>query len=595
MNRSLKLTLISSLVVIASSFAPHVYAAEPLASVEGDMPDSLRKLVYSVIGTVEDSPRSLAQARRRAEKAAREAASVMRSQGYYSATVEFRIDTSETDKSEKPDKRQPVLLITPGTQFTVSDVEIFFDGIQPDISSELYKSLKLKPTGPALAADVVSDEMNVINTLRSRGFADATELPRQVVVDHQSKTMKVRFNIAAGDKTKFGKVIQSGSAQLSGNWPKMVAPFETGGLYNEKQLHDLTSRVLATNAFKGASAELDEAHIRNEDGSVTRNVLLHIDQGKRNTISGEIGVSTSDGSGVDLIYERRNPFLYAETVQLKSTIKTNQISVGLNYKIPYAWRVDRSLDAGIEIAREETDAFTGERLTSKAVITQKFNRHYKVSAGLGFEASQYLENGQDVRAYLIEGLGHATYDARDSLLDPSVGYLLEADAIPSYNFGAADGLFTTVELGASLYQRISGSIVAAGRAKAGTIFGAGQDSVPLNRRYYAGGGGSVRGFGYQTISPLDATDANIGGRSLIEGSFELRYRGESPYGFAVFADAGTVGRESFSEFETVRYGLGAGLRYHTSFAPLRADIAVPLNKRPGDADVQVYISIGQAF
>ena len=45
----------------------------------------------------------------------------------------------------------------------------------------------------------------------------------------------------------------------------------------------------------------------------------------------------------------------------------------------------------------------------------------------------------------------------------------------------------------------------------------------------------------------------------------------------------------------MRAGAGLGLRYYAGFGPLRADIAVPLDKRTGDADFQIYISIGQAF
>jgi len=79
---------------------------------------------------------------------------------------------------------------------------------------------------------------------------------------------------------------------------------------------------------------------------------------------------------------------------------------------------------------------------------------------------------------------------------------------------------------------MSDKLTAAGRVKIGTIFGADQDSVPLNRRYYGGGGGSVRGFEYQSISPKNEDGESIGGRSLIEASAELRYRGSGKLGYA---------------------------------------------------------------
>jgi translocation and assembly module TamA len=45
----------------------------------------------------------------------------------------------------------------------------------------------------------------------------------------------------------------------------------------------------------------------------------------------------------------------------------------------------------------------------------------------------------------------------------------------------------------------------------------------------------------------------------------------------------------------MRYAAGLGLRYYTGFGPIRLDIAVPLNRRPGDAPVAAYIGVGQAF
>jgi len=87
----------------------------------------------------------------------------------------------------------------------------------------------------------------------------------------------------------------------------------------------------------------------------------------------------------------------------------------------------------------------------------------------------------------------------------------------------------------------------------------------------------------------------IGGRTRIDGSAEVRYKGGGPIGYVGFIDAGTVSREQASGLDDVRFGAGVGVRYYTNFAPLRADIAIPLNPRKGDADFQIYISIGQAF
>ncbi len=575
---------------------PVACAQVPLATVEGEMPGELKNLISDVMGDVESPPRSLAQARRRVEKASEKATSVMRSQGYYSADIDARVieAPAHADASKRVPPR-PVLTISPGQQFRIGALDVAYSGSPPDIAEQTFQKITLAKGDPALAAEVVAGELQAVNYLNANGFPEAKASERKAVVDHKTKTMAVTYNISAGQKTRFGQIRQTGTAYLVKSWPQMIAPFKPGDDFDVRKLNTLSSRVIGTGVFDGATATLSDEATPNADGTVTRDVILDVEQGAINTVSGEIGFSTTDGSGVDLIYERRNFIGYAQTLTLSSSVKTNQISFGTDYNIPFAWREDRELDLGAEIAQEDTDAFTGDRVSANALMTQKINKKLKAGLGFGLEASQFDENGADVRSYLFEGLGRATYDSRNSLFDPEKGYFAETSLVPTYNFGDQSGFFTTAELGGSTYRRVSDSFVVAGRAKLGTIFGGDLASIPLNRRFYAGGGGSVRGFGYQTISPENAQGELIGGRSITEVGAELRYKGKGPIGYVAFLDAGSVTQEQSPTFSDVRAGVGLGLRYYTSFAPLRADIAIPLNKRDGDEDVQLYISIGQSF
>lgn len=582
----------------ALCFTGHAsYAAEPLAKIEGDLPAPLKDLLRDVLGEAEAPPRSLAQARRRVQKAAESAMSVMRSQGYYGAIIDARIiEAPSVEDTAQRTPPQGVLNIITGPLFTLNPLNIAYEGSTvPDITQDILGIITVKNGEAALSAKIIAAELQIINHLTANGYPDAIALERKAIVDHNTKTMALTYNIRAGLKTRFGDIEQTGTAYLVNSWPDMVAPFKAGDEFDIKDLNSLSSRVLSTGSFKSATAILSDDAVQNDDGTVTRNVLLNIEQGQKNTISGEAGISTTDGSGVDLSYQRRNFIGYAQTLTLLASVKTNQISLGAHYNIPFAKRVDRAQDINGEIAREDTDAFTGERVGANALITQKFSRRFRASLGLGFEASQFEENGFETTSLLFEGLGRATYDSRNNILNPSKGVFIEADFIPTYNFGEEDGIFTAATLGASTYWRLSDKFTAAGRGKLGTIFGGDLATIPLNRRFFGGGGGSVRGWGFQSISPINDQGDLTGGRSLSEVSAELRYKGESPFGFTAFVDAGSVTEREYPDFSDIRTGAGFGLRYHTSFAPLRADIAFPLNKREGDDAFQVYISIGQAF
>jgi translocation and assembly module TamA len=139
-------------------------------------------------------------------------------------------------------------------------------------------------------------------------------------------------------------------------------------------------------------------------------------------------------------------------------------------------------------------------------------------------------------------------------------------------------------------------VVLAGRSAFGTLFGAAREQVPADLRFYAGGGGSVRGFKFQSAGRLDDDHKPIGGRSLVELSGEVRLRLTDTIGTVAFVDAGTAFGPSLPDFsQTLRVGAGPGLRYFSPIGPLRLDIGFPINRRPSDDAFQLYVSLGQAF
>jgi translocation and assembly module TamA len=52
---------------------------------------------------------------------------------------------------------------------------------------------------------------------------------------------------------------------------------------------------------------------------------------------------------------------------------------------------------------------------------------------------------------------------------------------------------------------------------------------------------------------------------------------------------------------TLRFGVGAGVRYYTPIGPIRVDVALPTKRRSGpgvvnpDDRFEIYIGLGQAF
>ena len=187
-------------------------------------------------------------------------------------------------------------------------------------------------------------------------------------------------------------------------------------------------------------------------------------------------------------------------------------------------------------------------------------------------------------------------DTRDSKLNPTSGTRLALLVEPTYEINAG-ATFVKLRAEASAYRALDADkrFVVAGRVAAGSIYGADLASIPANRRFYAGGGGSVRGYGYQDIGPVNAAGQPTGGRSVLEASGEVRIQVTETIGIVPFVDAGLVSASQSFAGSEFKLGAGVGLRYGTPFGPLRIDVAVPLNKGPLDPDYGIYAGIGQAF
>jgi translocation and assembly module TamA len=158
--------------------------------------------------------------------------------------------------------------------------------------------------------------------------------------------------------------------------------------------------------------------------------------------------------------------------------------------------------------------------------------------------------------------------------------------------------FASGRISVSTYQRLTDSdrYVIAAFGAVSSIQGASLAELPADKRIYAGGGGSIRAYGYQMAGPLDANNNPIGGKSSLEVSLEARMKITDTIGIVPFVDAGSYYRSGLPELgRQLFWGPGLGFRYYTPFGPVRLDVATPFKRRRADSPIQVYISLGQAF
>jgi outer membrane protein assembly factor BamA len=103
--------------------------------------------------------------------------------------------------------------------------------------------------------------------------------------------------------------------------------------------------------------------------------------------------------------------------------------------------------------------------------------------------------------------------------------------------------------------------------------------IPVNRRFFAGGRSTIRGFQEQTLFPADqeggAEEVSPGGMLLAAVKTELRFPIAKGVAGTVFFDVGDLfaAPESFSLDAVSQHSFGLGLRYSTPIGPLLIDAA----------------------
>jgi translocation and assembly module TamA len=584
-----------SLCLLASpAFAQHGNGDAGRVPIEGvptALQDDLKQLQRD-----EPAPSSLFEARRQAERAAQVVATFLESQGYYQAEVE--------PFAEGVDTFTRGVTVTPGPLFTYASAKIDYLENPPDDTTriELESLLAILDPGiPARAQPVIETGDGLIARLRNAGYPDAKQDPVDALADAETSTVELTFKVRSGLRASFGKLSVSGLVMTNEKFIENLKPWKPGELVTPAKLDEFRSRLAQTGLFSTAAARLSTDGEPAANGQAPRDVVVEVKERERRTIALGASASTSDGVGVDGKWELRNYSGWGDSLAITGQIATLQRSIGATYTLPHIGKYGRILTVGTEAEDIETDAYdqTGANISAslEEQITPRVRAALGVKAGYAHiieEADADTETGGRRDLIILSGSASAEYIGVRDILEPLNGVRARAAIEPGLTAGDTNIVFARLSGEASIYSDFGteGDFVGALRGRLGTIVG--PNGAPPEMSFFAGGGGSVRGYEYQSLSPRK-NDILTGGRSLVEMSAEVRYRATDTLGYVAFLDAGAAGDNVEPPIDSMSFGAGVGVRYYTGFGPLRADIAVPLNKKDGDADFQIYISIGQAF
>ena len=522
--------------------------------------------------------------------------SLLQAQGYYDAEVEPGI-------ALEGEVIAVSLRAVPGPRYTFEAVE--FPGLAEagGDAGPLRAAFAVKPGDPVVAEQVIAAGVALTVALGEQGFATADVGTQDIVIDHSKATARLVLPVTPGPVAQFGEIKVSGVPPFSARHVGIIARFKRGDRFERSEVDDLRRALVAT----GLVASV-ETNVVPRDAGRTVDIDVLLEPAPMRTIAGELGYGTGEGVRIEGSWQHRNFFNPEGALTVRGVAGTQEQLASVSLRRSNFRQRDQVLTALISASNVDRKAYAARTFQLSGGIERQSNfiwqKKWTWSLGGELIASDERDTieatGEERRrnffiAALPASLG---YDGSDDLLDPTAGFRLGGRVSPELSFQGGTFPYARAQIDASAYRKVSASVVAAGRIRLGTILGAGRDDIAPSRRFYSGGGSSVRGYGYQQLGPRDLDGDPIGGRSLAEFSLEARVRLKAfggNFGVVPFLDGGTLTNSSVPNVRDWQFGAGIGLRYYSSFGPIRLDVGTPLNPRSGDSRVSVAVSLGQAF
>lgn len=539
----------------------------------------------------ETPPLTRAGLRRRVDRDIGRMLEAARSLGYYDAGAEGAIEPPQADAAATV-----VVAVTPGPIYTVSLVEVrAAAGDSQAVGLTLPRGgLPLRVGAPALAEPVIEAETVLVRLVQERGYPLAEAGKRRVVVDRAAKTMAVTYTIASGPRARFGPVRIVGAETIDPSYILRRLPWRHGQDADVRLLEKGRRALTATGLFDSVAVTVGDAV--DADGLVP--ILVTVEERARRSIGAGVSASTSEGLGSTAFWAHRNLFGGAERFDFRAELAEVETGITGELRLPDIVRNDQDLVLHSGYVEKNTDSFDSETYSVGSYFDRRLTNILSIDYGVVLERSEVDEDGVSSQFTLVGLPLGATRDTADDLLNPTTGGRTRLRFTPYLETLGSTLAMYLLSAQHAQYVKLDtkGDLIFAGRARWGAILGSSTTNLPADKRFYSGGSGSVRGYAFQQVGPLDATNEPLGGRSVLEFSAELRWRVWGDVGVVPFIDAGQVyNTETPSLDEELLWGAGFGIRYFTPIGPVRADIGFPLNARDSDDNFQLYFSLGQAF
>ena len=563
------LALTQSVFVLAADLVPSL----ELTGIEGDLAENIKLSVDPARYQCADSEWQLSYLKKKVRKQAQLALQAL---GYYQSKINLSIRQSEQCWTFVMDVQagEPVIL-------TEVHVEVLGELAELPAYIKFTEKLPLQINKP-LKHEHYKKTKSEIEVLAARyGFFNGQFTEHSLDIDIKNNQVFARLIFESGSRVHFGEIEIDYSIYDELFIQQFItlktdSPFDSHALIKQQQILN-------------GSGYFSTVEVAAERESISENkipVKINLEPIKKHAYRFGVGASTDIGPRVSFNYKNRRVNRMGHELGFDSSFSKVRNEITLDYGIPQGKAGAERLDFQTGYLMEDTDSSENEAYKIAALLTRVSDSGWVRTVFLEYLFEDFKVAETNRQSELLMPGVRLKKTVSDNTIFPRKGWRFDISARV-----ASEDLLSSTRL---LQLTTSSKLIipfGKGRLLARVEFAASDvgdfEKLPASLRFFAGGDGSVRGFDYKSLGPVDINGDVTGGKNLLTGSLEYEHPIREQWGLALFVDTGNA-FNNFSDYELFT-GVGVGLRWHSPIGPIRLDVAQDVEQ---EFSPRLHLSMG---
>ena len=489
-----------------------------------------------------------------------------------------------------------------GHEYTVNKVAVEGDLIIP--ADKLLEKVQIGKEKIYNREIILKDISTLKNICGDEGYAYA-DVTTSTKVNDKAHFVDITYKISKKVKVRFERINIIGNTRTRDKVIRRELKAIEGEYFSGKSIRKSTENLWRLGFF-------EDIKVKTKKGSRDDQMILDVEIKERSTGTFSIGAgySSKDKAFVTASIAENNLFGYGQKLQAKGKIGEESDEFSIRFVEPWLFNINLSASAELYQWMYEYDDYTRDSIGSALSLgfPLGIDDYTRGTVKYGYDNANIYDIADNASSALkdMEGrnitsstLFKINRDSRDRLWNTSRGSINSISLEYAGGFLGGDEYFNKYRAKSTWYFPLFWNTVFVAQGQLGYIEQRSGGKLSVFQKFMIGGMNTVRGFDYDSISPVDPdTGDKIGGEKMMVFNVEYRVPLLKEQGIVglVFFDAGNVfTKDENYTFSGIRDSVGAGIRWYSPMGPLRLEYGKNLDPREGEASGKWEFSVGGTF